>query len=301
MEGLVQVGVVVLIVLGIVVLALLIPVAIRLRRTVTEAERTIAELRSQALPALQELPPTINRLNRPVLDSTDTILNETRAALMPAVKEAGVTLNEQVIPSAREALVTVRHLLQVAQSLVAKIERIDRVLSVVESITHPQKVATAVKKVVTSPVSRPRVWVEALQKGYAVLRGEKPTETPSPPDGSKTAGDSSAGEQSDKREEERTMANNSDGERTVLLSVLAGIGIGAIVGAVVALLLAPKTGQETREELAKSLERLKESVAELSQRIKPALDTVASTIRQKAASGEQAVEAGEHATEQAQA
>jgi hypothetical protein len=206
MEGLVQVGVVVLIVLGIVVLALLIPVAIRLRRTVTEAERTIAELRSQALPALQELPPTINRLNR-VLDSTDTILNETRAALMPAVKEAGVTLNEQVIPSAREALVTVRHLLQVAQSLVAKIERIDRVLSVVESITHPQKVATAVKKVVTSPVSRPRVWVEALQKGYAVLRGEKPTETPSPPDGSKTAGDSSAGEQSDK---ERGGENNGE-------------------------------------------------------------------------------------------
>lgn len=94
------------------------------------------------------------------------------------------------------------------------------------------------------------------------------------------------------------MSDNEN--RSVLLSVLAGIGIGAIVGAVVGLLFAPKSGEETREELAKALEKLKESVTELSHRIKPALDTVATTIRQKA-SGAEAAEAGENVAEQAQA
>lgn len=94
------------------------------------------------------------------------------------------------------------------------------------------------------------------------------------------------------------MSDNED--RSVLLSVLAGIGIGAIVGAVIGLLFAPKSGQETREDLAKAVERLKESVADLSHRIKPALETVASTIRQKAGIGV-AAEAEENAPEQAQA
>ncbi|GIV16945.1 MAG: hypothetical protein KatS3mg022_2380 [Armatimonadota bacterium] len=193
-----QFGVVILVILAIVVLALLIPVVVRLRRTVTEAERTIVELRGQALPALQELPPAINQLQR-VLGTTDTILNETRAALMPAVKEAGATLNDEVIPSAREALVTIRHLLKVAQSLVEKIERIERLLSVVDVVTHPQKVARAVKTVATSPVSRPRVWIEALRKGYAVLKGEQPTETPASPEGSKHTEQPPAGETSEEQ------------------------------------------------------------------------------------------------------
>lgn len=94
------------------------------------------------------------------------------------------------------------------------------------------------------------------------------------------------------------MSDNED--RSVLLSVLAGIGIGAIVGAVVGLLLAPKSGVETREDLAKAVEKLKESVADLAHRVKPALETVATTIRQKAGAGEPA-EAGEHAPEQTQA
>ncbi|MCL6475885.1 MAG: DUF948 domain-containing protein [Firmicutes bacterium] len=207
MEGLIQLGVVVLIILAIVVLALLIPVVIRLRRTVTEAERTIVELRGQALPALQELPPAINRLNR-VLESTDTILNETRAALMPAMKEAGATLNDEVIPSARDALVTIRHLLKVAQSLVAKIERIERVLSVVDAVTRPQKVAKAVKSVAASPLSRPGVWMEALRKGFAVLKGEQPTETPPSPDGSKNTEEPPAGAQS-----EQERGGENDGEQ----------------------------------------------------------------------------------------
>lgn len=195
MDGLIQFGVLVLVVLAIVAVALLIPVLLRLRRTVAEAERTVVELRSQALPALQELPPAIQQLNR-VLESTDTILTETRAALMPAVKDAGATLSEELIPSAREALVTIRHLLKVARSLVEKLERIERVLSVVDTVTRPQKVAKAVQSVARSPLSRPSVWLEALRKGYAVLKGEQPGETPKPPTVSKNTGEPSPEETS---------------------------------------------------------------------------------------------------------
>ncbi|MGQ9488736.1 MAG: hypothetical protein ACUVSE_13425 [Armatimonadota bacterium] len=194
MEGLIQIGIVVLIVLGGVVLALLIPVLTRLRRTVTEAERTLVELRGQTVPVLQGLPPAINQLQQ-ILESTDTILSETRTALMPAVKDAGSTLSEDVIPSLREALVTVRHLIKVSQSLVEKIERIERVLSVVDVVTHPQKVAKAVKSVASSPVSRPSVWIEALKKGYAVLKGAQPTETPQPSEGSEDTGAPPVGEE----------------------------------------------------------------------------------------------------------
>lgn len=195
MEGLIQFGVLVLVALAIVAVALLIPVLIRLRRTVTEAERTIVELRGQALPALQELPPAIQQLNR-VLETTDTMLSETRTALMPAVKDAGATLSEELIPSAREALVTVRHLLKVAQSLVEKIERIERVLSVVDTVTRPQKVAEAVRTATRSPLSRPSVWLEALRKGYSVLKGGHPTETPKSSEVSKNTGEPSTGETS---------------------------------------------------------------------------------------------------------
>ena len=46
-------------------------------------------------------------------------------------------------------------------------------------------------------------------------------------------------------------------DRGVLLSVLAGIGLGAIVGAAVALVLAPKSGAEIRDDLRVTLDDLK--------------------------------------------
>ena len=46
-------------------------------------------------------------------------------------------------------------------------------------------------------------------------------------------------------------------DRGVLLSVLAGIGLGAIVGAAVALVLAPKSGAEVRDDLRVTLDDLK--------------------------------------------
>ncbi len=62
------------------------------------------------------------------------------------------------------------------------------------------------------------------------------------------------------------MANNEE-DRSVLVSVLAGIGIGVLVGAVAGLLLAPKSGQETRDELGKTLGDLSDKVSELGRTV----------------------------------
>ncbi len=62
------------------------------------------------------------------------------------------------------------------------------------------------------------------------------------------------------------MANNEE-DRGVLLSVLAGIGIGVLVGAVAGLLLAPKSGEETRDDLSKTLGDLSDKVTELGRTV----------------------------------
>lgn len=90
---------------------------------------------------------------------------------------------------------------------------------------------------------------------------------------------------------------NNDEDRGVLVSVLAGIGIGVLVGAVAGLLLAPKSGQETRDELSKSLTDLSDKVSELGrtvgQKVTTAVDRTRATMAQKlgegAADGEESV------------
>ncbi len=57
------------------------------------------------------------------------------------------------------------------------------------------------------------------------------------------------------------MHNEED--RGILVSVLAGIGIGVLVGAVAGLLLAPKSGEETRDDLGKSINDLGDKVTEM--------------------------------------
>jgi len=80
------------------------------------------------------------------------------------------------------------------------------------------------------------------------------------------------------------MANNDD-DRGVLVSVLAGIGIGVLVGAVAGLLLAPKSGEETRDDLTKSLSDLNSKVAELGrtvgQKVTTAVDRTRAQMAQK--------------------
>ncbi len=62
------------------------------------------------------------------------------------------------------------------------------------------------------------------------------------------------------------MADNDD-ERGVLVSVLAGIGIGVLVGAVAGLLLAPKSGQETRDDLTRTVSDLSDKITELGRTV----------------------------------
>ena len=80
------------------------------------------------------------------------------------------------------------------------------------------------------------------------------------------------------------MAGNGE-DRSVLISVLAGIGIGVLVGAVAGLLLAPKSGQETRDELGKSLNDLSDKVTELGrtvgQKVSTAVDRTRAQMAQK--------------------
>lgn len=82
------------------------------------------------------------------------------------------------------------------------------------------------------------------------------------------------------------MASNNDSDdRGVLVSVLAGIGIGVLVGAVAGLLMAPKTGAETRDELTKSMGDLSDKVTELgrtvSQKVSQAVDRTRANMTQK--------------------
>src|SRR6476660_320649 len=83
----------------------------------------------------------------------------------------------------------------------------------------------------------------------------------------------------------RAMMASNDEERGVLVSVLAGIGIGVLVGAVAGLLLAPKSGQETRDELSKSLNELSDRVSDLGRnvgsKVSSAVDRTRAQMAQK--------------------
>ncbi len=74
------------------------------------------------------------------------------------------------------------------------------------------------------------------------------------------------------------MANNEE-DRGVLVSVLAGIGIGVLVGAVAGLLLAPKSGQETRDDLGKAMSDLSDKVTELGRTVGTKVTTAVERTR----------------------
>ncbi|CCW35729.1 YtxH-like protein [Chthonomonas calidirosea] len=80
------------------------------------------------------------------------------------------------------------------------------------------------------------------------------------------------------------MANNSD-DRGVLVSVLAGIGMGVLIGAAVGLLLAPKSGEETRDDLSRAVKDLNDKISDLgrtlSQKVAAASDKLRSQMAQK--------------------
>lgn len=68
-----------------------------------------------------------------------------------------------------------------------------------------------------------------------------------------------------------------DNEKSVMISVLAGIGIGVLVGAIAGLLLAPKPGSETREDIGATLTDLGRKVGDLSSQVAVKLKGVVET------------------------
>ncbi len=78
---------------------------------------------------------------------------------------------------------------------------------------------------------------------------------------------------------------NNEEDRSVLVSVLAGIGIGVLVGAVTGLLLAPKSGKETRDDLGKSMQDLSDKIGELGKtvghKVSSAVERTRSQMTQK--------------------
>lgn len=84
---------------------------------------------------------------------------------------------------------------------------------------------------------------------------------------------------------------NQDNERSVLLSVLAGIGIGVVVGAIAGLLFAPRAGTETRETVSHTLTDLTHKISELSQQVAAKVKTAVETS--KHALGEKVAESAD--------
>lgn len=74
-----------------------------------------------------------------------------------------------------------------------------------------------------------------------------------------------------------------DNEKSVMISVLAGIGIGVLVGAIAGLLLAPKPGSETREDIGATLADLGRKVADLSNQVSAKVKGVVETSKQAVA------------------
>jgi gas vesicle protein len=86
--------------------------------------------------------------------------------------------------------------------------------------------------------------------------------------------------------------SEQDNEKSVMISVLAGIGIGLLVGAIAGLLLAPKPGAETREDIGHTLSDLGNKIGDLSQQ-------VATRVKSVVDHGKQAVQDKiEHAAEE---
>jgi gas vesicle protein len=71
--------------------------------------------------------------------------------------------------------------------------------------------------------------------------------------------------------------SQQDDEKNVMLSVLAGIGIGVLVGAVAGLLLAPKPGAETRENISHTLSDLGNKITDLSTQVATKVRTAVET------------------------
>jgi gas vesicle protein len=58
-----------------------------------------------------------------------------------------------------------------------------------------------------------------------------------------------------------------DRDRNLIVTVLAGVGLGAIIGAIAGILFAPRPGVETREKLGETLQGLGSRIGDLSDEV----------------------------------
>jgi gas vesicle protein len=74
----------------------------------------------------------------------------------------------------------------------------------------------------------------------------------------------------------------SDQERSYegLVSLLAGIGVGAVIGAVTALLIAPQSGAETRSQIGDTTGELLGKLRDTMEDVRVKLDQVVQNTRQ---------------------
>ncbi|MFQ3609989.1 MAG: YtxH domain-containing protein [Fimbriimonadales bacterium] len=72
-------------------------------------------------------------------------------------------------------------------------------------------------------------------------------------------------------------------ERSGVLYLLAGIGLGVLIGAVIGLLFAPKAGEEIRGELGQRVHDLTEKVRELSHKVAERGGDTVRTVRERIA------------------
>ncbi|MCS6923093.1 MAG: YtxH domain-containing protein [Fimbriimonadales bacterium] len=70
-------------------------------------------------------------------------------------------------------------------------------------------------------------------------------------------------------------------ERSGVLYLLAGIGLGVLIGAVIGLLFAPKSGEELRGDLSQRLHDLSEKVRELSHQLSERAGEVGRNLRER--------------------
>lgn len=70
-------------------------------------------------------------------------------------------------------------------------------------------------------------------------------------------------------------------ERSGLLYLLAGIGLGVLIGAVIGLLFAPKSGEEIRGDLGRRLHDLTEKMSELSHQLSERVSEAGRNLRER--------------------
>lgn len=83
---------------------------------------------------------------------------------------------------------------------------------------------------------------------------------------------------------------NDNDERSGILYLLAGIGLGTLIGATLGLLFAPKPGSELRHDIADKYGELSDKVKELSHQVKARGEDAVRSVRGRLGRGEETSE-----------